>query len=199
MAVNKVLEGLKEKGYVHCNASSDLSLSDEVLSSLQQEILLSKDSFKKSGIGQGSEIHSEIRGDYIRWADESSLDGAQRVLHNFLSDLKKQLNENFFLGIEEVEFHLTFYPVGTFYQTHLDTFKADKESKRYRKVSFVFYLNKDWVTGDGGELVLYNSQHEELLKVAPKFGSVIFFLSEEFPHEVLTNHKERLSLTGWMK
>jgi SM-20-related protein len=64
----------------------------------------------------------------------------------------------------------------------------------------VFYLNERWVEKDGGELLLYkDEQASPLLIVPPLFNSGIIFLSDVFPHEVLTSHSDRYSIAGWFR
>ena len=64
----------------------------------------------------------------------------------------------------------------------------------------VVYLNPNWGADDGGELVLYqNDADTEGLKVTPLMGTVVLFLSEEFPHEVLPAQRDRYSIAGWYR
>ncbi|HEY5930165.1 MAG TPA: 2OG-Fe(II) oxygenase, partial [Burkholderiales bacterium] len=63
------------------------------------------------------------------------------------------------------------------------------------------YLNQDWRDADGGELRLY-LEREPLTRhvdIRPDGGTLVLFLSEKFPHEVLPAKRERHSLTGWFK
>ncbi|WP_371379652.1 2OG-Fe(II) oxygenase [Thalassotalea aquiviva] len=61
-------------------------------------------------------------------------------------------------------------------------------------------LIKAWQEGHGGELVLYQSGScQNGMIVKPEFGTLALFLSEEFPHEVLTANKERYSIAGWFR
>ena len=49
-----------------------------------------------------------------------------------------------------------------------------------------------------GELVLYkNDQDVNGIKVLPEFGTLVIFLSEEFPHEVLPALRDRYAIAGW--
>jgi len=38
---------------------------------------------------------------------------------------------------------------------------------------------------------------ETFVDVEPRLGTLVVFLSELFPHEVLPSNRDRLSLTGW--
>jgi Rps23 Pro-64 3,4-dihydroxylase Tpa1-like proline 4-hydroxylase len=70
----------------------------------------------------------------------------------------------------------------------------------------LLYLNKDWTSKDGGELLLHlDSGGDELpdgekpnfVKVEPKGGTLVLFKSERIPHEVLDTNAERLAVVGW--
>ena len=67
-------------------------------------------------------------------------------------------------------------------------------------LSVVTYLNDEWQTTDGGELALYaNDQDNTGVRVLPEKGTIVIFLSEVFPHEVLTAKRERHSVAGWFR
>jgi SM-20-related protein len=36
-------------------------------------------------------------------------------------------------------------------------------------------------------------------KVVPQMGTLVVFLSERFPHEVLPAHADRYSIAGWFR
>lgn len=131
-----------------------------------------------------------VRGDYTYWID--ALDPVRPFdkLVNFLNELREEVNKKFFLGLQQFECHLAYYPPGTFYKKHLDRHEANST----RSLSFVFYLNET----TGGELVLYNKNNEVIKIVTPEAGSFICFMSDEFPHEVKPSSRERRSFTGWM-
>ncbi len=106
--------------------------------------------------------------------------------------LKNLLNQSLFLGLKDWEVHLASYAPGAFYRKHLD-----RHSQSTRKLSVIIYLNQNWRSQDGGELIIYTKNDEELVRVSPVGGRIVAFLSEEFPHEVLPATRERRSLTGW--
>ena len=67
-------------------------------------------------------------------------------------------------------------------------------------LSLVVYLNPSWNTADAGELVLYKDEQDRAgTKVTPLMGTVVTFLSEEFPHEVLPANRDRYSIAGWFR
>lgn len=131
-----------------------------------------------------------VRGDYTFWIDALDPVKPFEKLVHFLDQLKEEVNKKFFLGLQQYECHLAYYPPGTFYKKHLDK----HESNSTRSLSFVFYLNQT----AGGELVLYNKNNEVIKIVPPEAGSFICFMSDEFPHEVKPASMERRSFTGWM-
>lgn len=96
----------------------------------------------------------------------------------------------------EWEGHLAIYPAGSFYKRHVDVFTTNTE----RKVTFILYLNPDWVLGDGGELRIYESAESSAhFDVEPRGGTLVTFFSEEVHHEVLESYADRVTLTGWFR
>ena len=113
-----------------------------------------------------------------------------------MEQLRLRLNRELFLGLFDYECHYAHYPKGAFYKKHVDAFKGESN----RRLSTILYLNPQWQPQDGGELVIYDVDGTtELATVLPVFGSMVIFLSEEFPHEVLTARRSRYSLTGWFR
>lgn len=44
----------------------------------------------------------------------------------------------------------------------------------------MLYLNDEWTQQDGGELVIYDLDDNQLATVAPQGGRLVVFLSEQF-------------------
>lgn len=155
-----------------------------------QNLALQKQ-LQKASIGRGNTkaIHSEIRGDFISWLEESHIFLAQLEL------LRHSLNQLFFLGLQRVEAHYALYPPGTGYDKHID----NHQGANHRKITFVLYLNEHWQKSYGGELSLYNSDDSELFQVEPQLGTLILFRSDLFPHQVEKSSTNRMSLTGWFR
>lgn len=153
-------------------------------------------SFSPARVGknQGPQRIEEIRGDWIYWLDPHDPLKEVSFPVSILTQLKTHLNQELYLGIKDFECHLAKYPKNSFYKKHSDRFERDSS----RAVSFIFYLHQEWSHKDGGELILYNKQNEIIESILPMPGSLMVFLSEDFPHEVKICHKERRSLTGWM-
>ena len=85
------------------------------------------------------------------------------------------------------------YGVGSYYARHIDQFKGDDA----RQFSMITYLNTDWEGTDGGELVLYLPDRDQV--ILPKGGRTVFFRANEIEHEVKVARKDRYSITGWLK
>ena len=149
------------------------------------------------GHNVGVRGNAQLRGDDTRWLADAPEDEAERDAVASVTALRKHLNEALFLGAQEVELHFARYAPGAFYRTHRDRFRDDDA----RLVSLVFYLNDHWVDNAGGELVLYAEDDSEAVvaRVQPSAGTMVCFLSERFPHEVLPATRERFSLTGWLR
>lgn len=151
--------------------------------------------FAPAKIGQGENLqqHGGIRGDETWWFDLTAPPAELAPILARVEALKTEINRTLFLGLKDWEVHLASYPAGARYKTHLD--RHQKQSSR--KLSLVLYLNEDWQKEDGGELVIYDQAGLELTRVSPEGGTLVLFLSEDFPHEVLPARRERRSLTGW--
>ncbi len=153
---------------------------------------------KKSEIGQKGTVSENVRGDFIYWLNPDSSDKITKECLIFLNNIREELNRVFFLNLKKLESHLTVYPPGGVYEKHLDVFKAQTPHSLQRKVSLILYLNQDMKPSDKGELVLYDHNNKAIEEVYPQFGRLVYFLSEEFPHEVrATLNRERISLTAW--
>ncbi len=153
-----------------------------------------EDNFKKAGIGNAHlfQVDREIRGDYIKWISREKAQPAAIHFLERIETLMESLNQTLFLSLKDYECHFAIYPPGTFYEKHLDQFRSTNN----RKISFAFYLNKNWKKGDGGELRLHQ---EEILDIEPLMGRLVLFRSDTVEHEVLVTSKDRYSITGWMR
>jgi SM-20-related protein len=83
----------------------------------------------------------------------------------------------------------------------MEAFKGDTlQTLSNRVLSTVFYMNPDWIKNDGGELLLYADEQVLPLLIEPSlFNGCMIFLSDTFPHEVLTSRCDRYSIAGWYK
>lgn len=171
-----------------------LRLHEELIE-LKNNNALSKASI---GFQSSKQVRSDIRGDFIHWLDnQSGEEAASNQAWNLLEEIRQELNQQLFLGLKKFEAHFAYYPPGAGYEMHWDNHKGLGQ----RRITFVLYLNPHWENGQGGELQVHASEppFRELFKVEPRLGTLILFRSDLFPHQVLTSHRERCSLTGWFR
>ncbi len=152
--------------------------------------------FDAAGIGRADQhaLNEQVRSDSIHWISGASQ--AEAAWLAWAELLKAQINRRLYLGLFSFESHFAHYATGDFYKRHSDAFKGQAN----RMLSLVVYLNRDWEANHGGELVLYKTaEDQEGVRVIPRFGTVVAFLSEEFPHEVLPAACDRYSIAGWFR
>lgn len=189
--IDKIQADFYAQGWVVC---SDFLSGNEVRA-LRGRIAELSGSLQKAGIGnkQNYQVHTEARGDLIRWIDPETEPLFNTIYLNKLNEIKDRFNRAFFLGIAKSEHHIAYYPKGTRYEKHVDTFK----NSGGRVVSSVLYLNQEWQPGHGGELCLY-PPGQPMQKIEPMAGKLVLFESV-LPHEVLVCEAPRYSITGWFK
>ena len=172
-------------------------LSETLASKLKGNLLnlLSHNQMQTAGIGNKTDlIHNKsIRSDKIYWLDPKHQDEHEDSFFELMDRFIDYLNRTCYTGITGYEFHYALYEKGTLYKKHLDQFVNNKG----RAFTMIMYLNVDWKLGDGGELCIHHSNHQQ--KITPLNGKCVFFKSSELLHEVLLSHQPRLSITGWLK
>lgn len=190
LPLDTISEALVEPGYV---IVPDI-IPEAVLESFDDIAAKQDRVWKWAAIGRGPDTHRDfsIRSDRILWLD--ARDSSLAPWFAAVESLREALNRRLFLGLWDFECHLAYYPEGSFYRRHVDAFQG----RSNRRVSVVLYMNRDWQEGDGGELVLYPEGREPVV-VPPRRGTLVLFLSEELPHEVLPAKAERYSLAGWFR
>jgi SM-20-related protein len=167
-----------------------------VLSLYFQSLSARSQKYSPAGIGRklGRTRNEYIRTDQICWINDDTDVGQQWL--KWAAELQTFLNRRLLLGLFSFESHFARYSPGGFYKKHLDAFKGETN----RILSLVLYLNSGWQPEDGGELVLYaGEQGKRIIKVAPRFGTLVVFLSEDIPHQVLPVYCERYSVAGWFR
>jgi SM-20-related protein len=189
----RVAIDLREKGFSINPTSLPMDLSE----SLSAHVSLMDDAkFSAAGVGRGDGFMRSnfVRTDQISWITGDSEAGSDWL--KWASSLQKYLNEKLLLGLFSFESQFAHYGAGDYYKRHSDAFKGEAN----RVLSLVLYLNHGWAMADGGELVLYqNDQDSEGIKVTPLLGTLVVFLSEDFPHEVLPASRDRYSVAGWYR
>ena len=173
-------------------------LDAQLLAALQDELaeLLDADRLHRAGIGRelDYQLATSIRRDSIVWLNRQR--PVQARFLDVMEALRLRLNQSLFLGLFEFEGHFAHYPEGGFYKRHYDSFRGAAN----RLVSVVVYLNEDWRPGDGGELAIYHQNDPEpQALIEPRGGTLVVFLSEEVPHEVLPTQRPRSSIAGWFR
>lgn len=193
MNIAEIAEHLTRVGYIVLDAPLQKPLSDLLFARCQDD---GSARFKAAKIGRGAtQKHlSPLRGDMISWLDDTN--STDFVYLTWMEALRSGLNAALFLGLFDFESHYAIYGAGAGYAKHSDVLQGAKN----RILSTVFYLNDDWQTSHGGELRLFEATGETIIAtVNPNFGTMIIFLSESFPHEVLTAHRTRRSIAGWFR
>lgn len=172
----------------------DEYVPSNLLTELFAESLLLRETrqYRSAAISSG-EVLSTERCDIISWINPVNCLPAQQQYMQQLNRLRIFLNRENYLGLNDLELHAAIYPENSFYKKHHDNFKK----RNQRILTIILYLNKDWQPGNGGQLRLYLPKQS--IDIEPIGGRLVAFLSESFPHEVLTTHRERFSLTGWFR
>ncbi len=184
---------LADKGYIILPDFLPNALTEHLY---QHVSTLPTDQFGQAGIGRNNnlQVNQQIRSDLTHWLTEES--DCEQAYLLAMDKLRKQFNEQLFLSLFDYEAHYSLYKPGNYYQRHIDAFKG----RSNRVVSTVYYLNKNWSAEDGGELILYQQNSDNIIRrIAPTFGTMVIFLSEKFPHEVLTANRDRYSIAGWYR
>ncbi|HAS6982260.1 2OG-Fe(II) oxygenase [Vibrio parahaemolyticus] len=187
--MNKLIDALATDGYYIW----DDFLSKDEVTQLRDCI---PDNWKKARIGRNDDVTriESIRSDKIQWLKPAM----GQPIANYLSkmeEIRQEVNRHFFLGLFEYEAHFAKYEKGDFYQKHLDCFKGNEN----RRLTTVFYMNESWSEEDAGELVVYDLNDKEIATIPPRGGRLLVFLSEQFPHEVLSTNAQRFSIAGWFR
>lgn len=185
-----IVDALSETGYCVLHEGVSSSLSAALL-----ESALERKDYRAAGVGrnEGRVLDAKVRGDELVWIDGDN--ESELAWIDMMSAVQQYLNRSLYLGLFSFESHFAHYVPGAYYEKHRDAFKGQSN----RVVSCVTYLNSEWRDSWGGELVIYSDDGNTLIKVLPERGTVVLFLSEEFPHEVLPATKDRYSIAGWFR
>lgn len=188
-----IAQDIIEQGYSIQRKAIPKELSDILYFHLSN---MAEYKFSDASIGRqfSQQLDETVRNDTISWIHGNSPAGAQWL--SWTQALQSYLNRRLFLGLFSFESHFAHYAKGHFYKRHLDAFKGQAN----RVLSLVSYLNPDWKSSNGGELVIYKSASDQIgTKVLPEYGTIVVFLSEEFEHEVKPALQDRYSIAGWFR
>lgn len=161
---------------------------DNDLTALQQESGFI--TYKAAHLTHGERL-TNIRGDSIRWIDESCPAGMAYLAS--INALGRYFNQSLYAGIRHAEAHYACYPSGFGYQWHTDNPKGRDE----RVISAVFYLNDDWTDSDGGQITVIDKQGRTI-QLLPKLGRLVIFDSN-LRHQVEITHRRRFSIATWLR
>lgn len=186
------MDALAEQQYVVI----DDFLSEAQYAAIRQffDDKLADEAFHKAAIGTSAlhQVNETIRGDFTYWLSKGR-DTEMESFWSLADELMYVMNRYCYLSLSDFEFHLAYYPAGTFYKRHLDQFM----DRNNRMISVVIYLNEHWTEGDGGELRIFHSEDGHV-DVQPKARRCVLFKSADVEHEVRITHVGRSSLTGWL-
>ena len=193
----RIARDLTEKGW---SVIPD-ALPQDMAVALSRQIHAGDENYTPAGIGRSVDhtLNTFVRRDRIHW-----INGCTEAENSWLAwsnRLRLFLNSRLFLGLFSFESHFAHYPPGAFYRKHVDAFR-DRPFKdgSNRVLSIVAYFNSGWLPDDGGELLMYEPGGvEPILSVTPAFGTLVAFLSEDIPHEVLPARRDRFSIAGWYR
>ena len=166
---------------------------------LEAEQLFADDAFSAARVGRGDGPvdgalrESPIRGSSVCWLDAGMPVG--QAFMRWMDGLRVSLNRDLYLGLDSFEAQYAHYPIGASYGTHVDRHRHSNA----RVVSVVIYLNADWPSDAGGELVIYDEHSVPRLTLAPDGGTLVLFMSDETPHEAMKATRERWSIAGWFR
>ncbi len=176
---------------------SEHFLSDELANHLKQNLLSLNDRKKLLTAGTGNDnklVHNaKVRSDTIYWLDKKNNNPHENSFFELIEEFILYLNQSCYAGITGYEFHYSLYEKGSYYKKHLDQFQDNSD----RQFSMISYLNSNWQTQDGGELLIHQTNNNQT--IAPTQGKTVFFKSNELQHEVLETNERRMSVTGWLK
>lgn len=137
------------------------------------------------------EREASIRGDNIRWIDDTCPVGMQYL--SAIESLGQYFNQTLYTGIKRAEAHYAHYPTGFGYQWHSDNPAGRDE----RVISAVYYLNDDWGVNDGGQISVYDKQ-DNLHQLLPQLNRLVIFDSN-LRHQVEITHRTRYSIATWLR
>lgn len=190
---DRIADELAEKGYCVLPqllpAELNLALHSRVLN-------LNQDDFQPAGIGRelDFQLNNSVRRDETRWLNQANAIDAAYIEN--MAEFRLAINRRLFMGLFDYESHYAHYAPGAFYKKHMDAFKGQSN----RVLTTVLYLNPEWHTDDGGQLVIYTPDSDDIITtVNPNFGTFAIFLSEQFPHEVVKAQRDRYSISGWFR
>ena len=135
-----------------------------------------------------------IRNGSLKWIEDWGDSSSLKYLQSFFNEIMLSTSEYFRLSLKRFESQFAYYEEGGFYKRHLDQHR----NTRHRHLSCCLYLNS---SEQGGELILYKkgSQTEIARVIKPLAGPLVFFISADIFHEVVSVRSERFSVSTWFR
>ncbi|MDO4450752.1 MAG: 2OG-Fe(II) oxygenase [Moraxella sp.] len=146
--------------------------------------------YKEAKLTHG-ERETTIRGDSIRWIDESCPVGVNYL--GAIDELGRYFNATLYAGIRSSEAHYACYPAGFGYKWHSDNPKGRDE----RVISAVFYLNDNWTADDGGQITVVDKT-DNTVQLMPQLNRLVIFDSNLL-HQVEITNRQRFSIATWLR
>lgn len=185
-----LLNSLSDKGWVY--SDQILNESDFIKLQVFAKNRLATQSFRPAQTAAGLNTH--IRSDSLLWLDSQNTN--ESWIFELLEAWRHNLTRELMVSAPKIEAHLTHYSPGQSYKIHCDQAQGSDS----RLLTYVVYLHEDWRPEYGGELAIYSGPDgEEIHRIEPRPGRVVFFKSREIWHQVREAHFHRLSLTGWFR
>lgn len=185
-----ITDGLVDRGYIVIHNALSINFIDKLLAFSKNETDYHN---AKISSTKKSHLDSTKRSDKTQWVDED--DTVQSEYLRFMNDLREYLNRSLYLGLIYYEAHFSIFDKGDFYEKHLDAFVG----RDTRVITTLLYLNEEWKGSDEGALIIYDTDGEIVEKVIPQGNTMVIFLSDKFPHEVLITKRKRYSIAGWFR
>ncbi|CAE8652528.1 unnamed protein product [Polarella glacialis] len=207
----EMIQGLMEEGY---GIQEDF-VSDSIVNEVYNELELIDFDGKLTEVQQ--QRMTGHRTDRICWVNFEGLDREKQpglmALFKKMISIPFELNKKCSLYLQaSASFQLAVYAEGKgYYRKHVDGGYEDQNNGR--KVSCTFYVNKDWSSESGGQLVLYKrrpnpfqiakgavkqDEDEVVEKLDPTGGRLVLFRSRDIPHEVLPTRRKRYAVSMWL-
>ena len=190
---DQIADQLADQGYCILPQLLPAELSQALY---QRVINLDDNAFQQAGIGRDLDfqLNQSVRRDETRWLSPDHPTDAAYIQQ--MAEFRTAINRRLFMGLFDYESHYAHYAPGAFYKKHMDAFKGQSN----RVLTTVLYLNPEWQPEDGGQLLIYAADSDQIIeRINPNFGSFVIFLSEQFPHEVVKAARDRYSIAGWFR
>ncbi|CAL1155357.1 unnamed protein product [Cladocopium goreaui] len=205
------VKGLMEQGY----GIQENFLKDDLVNDVYRELEMIDFDGKLSIVQQ--QKMAGIRSDKICWVNYEGLEREKQPglleLFKKMISIPFELNKKCSLYLQASgSFQLASYPKEAFYKKHMDG-GYDSKLNNGRKVTAIFYANKDWTSSDGGQLRLYKQRpnpfqlekgatepNEDEMEhdIDPVGGRLVLFRSRDIPHEVLPTGRKRFAVSLWL-